>query len=512
MKIKVSEIDTICIKEETGVALYNKILPYIKKGESVELDFEGVEMLTPYFIRVALAPLILNGFIEQLDEKITFTNTDKFDKELIDYVVECECTKKEEIPMYHSMNLVVKDLYSIKEANIALNGITVVTGENGCGKSILSQLLYHTFRMPDTVAQLLCVKCLRKLSPVVELMEYCRDNYEDVIGWHYREMTTLWEIKKYLEEWLDYMQSDEIRKNKAFRKQLKVAWKQLFEGVGCPKSAYKKLSALKNCVDHWYHTYTDELSRKRTQYLYEYLKDVLSIDVEGKFDIIEDNTVHLIDNEDKCIPTSSIRDALYLNNPGVLYKYIELPYEKVPNWDHAYSVALQSVYSEGYDRNKPLILKMRNTVGDTLENEGVLHFQRHGSPVVSRLDESSNGEKLMGTIYQLIRKEYFREDVLTILDEPEMNLHPVWIVEYARMIVLLHKHCGTRFFISSHNPDMISALQKIAKKEGVVIDFYLAEPVSKSGQYVYQHQGNSVEKIFASFNEALKRIEEYGEE
>lgn len=34
-------------------------------------------------------------------------------------------------------------LHAIKEANIAINGITVLAGENGCGKSTLSRWLYY---------------------------------------------------------------------------------------------------------------------------------------------------------------------------------------------------------------------------------------------------------------------------------------------------------------------------------------------------------------------------------
>ena len=37
----------------------------------------------------------------------------------------------------------LSDYHAIKEANIAINGITVLAGENGCGKSTLSRWLYY---------------------------------------------------------------------------------------------------------------------------------------------------------------------------------------------------------------------------------------------------------------------------------------------------------------------------------------------------------------------------------
>jgi len=57
---------------------------------------------------------------------------------------------------------------------------------------------------------------------------------------------------------------------------------------------------------------------------------------------------------------------------------------------------------------------------------------------------------------------------LLIIDEPEAHLHPQWIVEYARILVLLNKKLGVKFMIASHNPDMVSALRYISEKEEIL--------------------------------------------
>ena len=44
--------------------------------------------------------------------------------------------------MKSKFSISVRDVHAIKEAEIDLNGITVLSGENGCGKSTLSKLLY----------------------------------------------------------------------------------------------------------------------------------------------------------------------------------------------------------------------------------------------------------------------------------------------------------------------------------------------------------------------------------
>ena len=104
------------------------------------------------------------------------------------------------------------------------------------------------------------------------------------------------------------------------------------------------------------------------------------------------------------------------------------------------------------------------------------------------------------------------DKTLLVIDEPEVHLHPQWVVEYARLIVLLNKKIGVKFLIASHHPDMISAIKYIANKEKNSSDlhFYLAKSDKNSYQYDYKDLGLEIEDIFSSFNIALKRIDLYG--
>ncbi|MCD8178241.1 MAG: AAA family ATPase [Tannerellaceae bacterium] len=49
----------------------------------------------------------------------------------------------------NQLRLKIANFRAIKEADILLNGITVVAGENGCGKSTLSQFLYYIFYLSN---------------------------------------------------------------------------------------------------------------------------------------------------------------------------------------------------------------------------------------------------------------------------------------------------------------------------------------------------------------------------
>jgi predicted ATPase len=112
----------------------------------------------------------------------------------------------------------------------------------------------------------------------------------------------------------------------------------------------------------------------------------------------------------------------------------------------------------------------------------------------------------------LLRNGSLTDKTLLIIDEPESNLHPQWIIEYARIIVMLNKELGVKFFIATHNPDMVSAIRYISEKEGVLenVNFYLAEKSSEKFKFNYKFLNKEIDPIFESFNIAIERINKYG--
>ena len=122
----------------------------------------------------------------------------------------------------------------------------------------------------------------------------------------------------------------------------------------------------------------------------------------------------------------------------------------------------------------------------------------------------ATGIKSFGIIEILLKNKQLDENTILIIDEPEVHLHPQWIVEYARILVLIHKYIGCHIFISSHNPDMIQAIRYISEKQDVLksLDFYLADE-DDNKKYTYRHLSKDIEPIFECFNVSLNKIEKY---
>ncbi|OAV74415.1 hypothetical protein Barb7_02090 [Bacteroidales bacterium Barb7] len=126
--------------------------------------------------------------------------------------------------------------------------------------------------------------------------------------------------------------------------------------------------------------------------------------------------------------------------------------------------------------------------------------------------DCATGIKSFAMLQLMLKNGYLNKYTLLIIDEPEAHLHPQWIVEYARLIVLLNKMLGVKFFIASHNPDMISAIKYISEREETnkKLHFYLSKRNKPKYTYSYKHLGINIEPIFGSFNIALNKIGKYG--
>ena len=157
------------------------------------------------------------------------------------------------------------------------------------------------------------------------------------------------------------------------------------------------------------------------------------------------------------------------------------------------------------------------TRGEVVEKKDLfgqkeLFYTRKSDNLTIKLENAATGIKTFAYIEQLLRKGYLTNRTILIIDEPEAHLHPQWIVEFARILVMLNKEIGLKIMIASHDPDMVSAIRYVSEAEGTLdnTSFYIAEQNGNSQTYTYKDLGNDIEPIFVSFNKSFELIEKYG--
>lgn len=420
------------------------------------------------------------------------------------------------------VELSVENFKAVKKADITLNGITVVSGINGCGKSSLSQLLYYSFYYANHFDEIVDSILNDELLRYVEVL---RQIEREVNGLTFVDSIILRHVsvidkKKYLQyvenlfaSFLSYRdnaydKNDENIMN-SFRRIVRII-KNMFDDSlddldKLLRLFYKDIEVLFDCA-------LRDKEKRRYFLLYDYLDFYLKGVYPQKWTIREYG-VSFVGEDTQSVPLLHyIKKVAYIDTPMIAGSQM--------NGGKDYWEKLATLLNDNSQIGKKVPLYKNITQimeGESLVEEddvriSKLSYKRSDGKIFD-LKDCATGVKSFSILQLLLKNGFLQKDTLLIIDEPEAHLHPQWIVEYARMIVLLHKEIGVKFFIASHSTDMISAIRYIAAKEEVQdsLNFYLAEDSEETPyEYTYRALGLDIDPIFKSFNKSFEKIDEYG--
>lgn len=83
------------------------------------------------------------------------------------------------------------------------------------------------------------------------------------------------------------------------------------------------------------------------------------------------------------------------------------------------------------------------------------------------------GMKVFGILKQLVRNGFIKGNSLVMLDEPEVHLHPTWQNTLAKLIVLLAKDMGVKVLMTTHSPQLLLALQAASEEYAQPVSCYM---------------------------------------
>lgn len=431
------------------------------------------------------------------------------------------------------------DYHAIKKAVITIDGITVLSGENGCGKSTLSKWLYYLVNGAERFDVYVYNSFIGGVQEIISRLNVVRreiDRYNDNANYTFfrdGEMkmhrlageesqenidNTIIIFNTILDRFVKIL-SDYLKQNPSVRMKERML---RYLDIDIPDNTHidERLEDFacnqRNAVHRLYDRYaTDKDERNKERFLSllhtEFgIKDKPPVNMQ-----FEEEEVKLF-KKNRVGNLFNLHKAIYVDTPMAVSE--EFAYDN-KFWDNLQDLMIypakdmhRSDASLKIGRRIERLIKGQVKVSKDDFNQNELHYVREDGLDI-KLDDVATGFKTFSYIQRLLENGYLNDDTLLMIDEPEAHLHPQWIVEFAHLLVLLNKELGVKIMVASHNPDMVAAIQAISKKEerADVTRFYIAEPSESPYTYSYRELGNSVEDIFKSFNIAYERIEQYGE-
>jgi len=430
---------------------------------------------------------------------------------------------------------------AINKADIIIEGITLVAGENGCGKSTLSKLLYFLYKTVSNYDLLVKQKLSRSLSDILTLLEIfqqeivttqkdrnLRNEIRKEITDLRRNIFTSDLLEDELLEWIGLVEKIEYLYGNYYRHTESLFSEESFSSprINRLNRIIKEIlkddeyitndlrdsfAKLKDLINNRFKEAIGKINSRPTSLFIEELENVFSDSkLPKRFEVFEyDDIIVSLEKSNLSIPFN-IQNAIYIDTPMM----ISVDDSHNQHWEDLNDLLLDNSFNNRNDITD--IISSQIIKGDVDFDDGIFmadefKFKRMDGAIFNLLDVAT-GIKAFSILQLLLKNGKLNDKTLLIIDEPESNLHPQWIIEYARIIVLLNKQLGVKFFLASHNPDMVSAIRYISEKEGVLenVNFYFAKKEQNKFTYNYEYLNKEIDPIFESFNIAINRINQYG--
>ncbi|MDE6371791.1 MAG: ATP-binding protein [Duncaniella sp.] len=422
---------------------------------------------------------------------------------------------------------IMRNYHAVKEADIEIAGMTVVGGVNGCGKSTLARWLNYVVNVLNNYDRYVIDDARRSYKELIQVisrasnisltlrMEWRKENARFTSSYDLSELQSYFHmlVDRFVEMMTEKLRSRIWQLN---RRRLSSLF-DLEEKEGESLSDF--LSRLTDYLytedDKIYSIAIERLERHSMKNWREILLDRIDLNIDSSRIDLEftEDSVTLLGDKEFSLPLM-LHNAVYINTQEISATLGSSLYESGD-----LSQLLQTKAEQSTVQGRVLAKIIKSIIGGEVvidtnvfaDRRDRLRFVRpDGLDILLR--GAATGIISFAILLQLLENGWITENTMLIIDEPEAHLHPQWIVEYARVLVKINKTLGTKILVSTHNPDMLAALQSISEREGTLNEscFYLAEKTDEDGRYYYRKLGKEVGPIFDSFNIALDRIELYG--
>ena len=371
------------------------------------------------------------------------------------------------------MKLSIRNVGKLKEADVEINGITVIAGENNTGKSTIGKVLFSIFQSLYKLDDQIIREKRNTIKHNLELL------YVHATGSFFNNV----EFKEIIDEILiEGSKYDiEILKNKILefisnnsektKNEIpEEPVKRIFDLLKIPKKSFVLAILNRN--------FSNEFNNQITNIYTELVGNIkLKIQDKESFLSIENNIIKEIKNE-HFLNT----EIVYIDDPFILDDLTDELFVRnaIKNIDY------NTIYNHKNYLKYKLIQKKGSLVDEIILNsklekfylklnelfEGDIILSNRGNYVYRRKNKGnelnlinlSAGLKSFAVLKMLFINNTLQENGTIILDEPEIHLHPEWQIKFAELIVLLQKEFKMHILLTTHSPYFLKAVQVYSKK------------------------------------------------
>lgn len=405
------------------------------------------------------------------------------------------------------MKLRIRNFAKILKADIQIDGITIIAGNNNVGKSTVGRILDAVFNATYNIDEKMNKARIDSLAfKLQNEVERNRDKI-NVRGRHYSIFT----YRKFASQLLECEKEGQRDICEEYQKNLLPSMMQNSNFVEKILDLVEENKQISDKIfsKAIYTNYFGESFHEQINSLYYQEKDaeiVLSVN---------EKDIRLLFKNDECIQEERQLDilnmSLYIDDPFVLdemnnnlsFGISELSIHKrnilrklIQTEDRAVE---EKAFSGLLAANKlEEIMQIIDCVADgkiTKKQKYVYQLAEDSSKEID-VASLSTGLKAFLILKQLLLNGNLQDKDVIVLDEPEIHLHPEWQLLYAEIIVLLQKKFNFHIIVTTHSAHFLEALELYSKKYKVMerCNYYLAS-LQKDGA-IFENVTEDISKIY----------------
>lgn len=411
------------------------------------------------------------------------------------------------------MRLKISNFAKIEKADIKIDGITVICGDNDTGKSTIGKILFSIFSSNyNSAKRIRGEKGLSVINNIakLQLRPLQLDNFSDFANKCTNEILDTLNIDNVNINNIKNIIIDTIPESLISLNNIDNVANDIFKIMSAP---YNKLmiEIINRYFSNIFCKQIDNLFNKNANAKLELEVKKQKMNIEFKnnectrFDS-EFNITHSI----FYIDNPFILDNIYADNLNFISSKLisnlvkeNLEYEGIIE-----AVTNREILEKVYD----VLNSVMNAEIINKNNEYYLHYNENNTEI--KLENLSAGLKSFVIIKRLLENGSLNEKDVLILDEPEIHLHPKWQLIYAELIVLLQKYFNLTITITTHSHYFLEAINRFSKMHNIDerVNFYITELAENKCNVIFKNVNDNLDIIYEKMYEPLEMLSNMREE